>query len=131
MRSCEATIVQTSFRRFLYQGGSVSGLATVIALAAFPQLAQAQAEPAPVAAVTSEQPADAPQSADDGGEIVVTGSRIASGARTPTPVTMVSSESLQRGNPSTPVAALREGFVGLVGERDRLGHASVYRYTET
>lgn len=108
MRSCEATTVQTSFRRFLYQGGSVSGLATVIALAAFPQFAQAQAEPAPVAAVTSEQPAGASQSADDGGEIVVTGSRIASGTRTPTPVTMVSSESLQRGNPSTPVAALRD-----------------------
>lgn len=42
------------------------------------------------------------------GDIIVTGSRIASGATAATPVTIVSAAALQRGAPSTPVAALRD-----------------------
>lgn len=100
-----------SFHGHLQQGTSIPSLIAVIAMASVPQLVHAQdnaaaAEQVPTESSAGANGSDATSPAEI--DIVVTGSRIASGTKTPTPVTMISNEALQRGNPSTPVAALRD-----------------------
>ncbi|HEX8415805.1 MAG TPA: TonB-dependent receptor [Sphingomicrobium sp.] len=111
--STHATIC---LRNHLRHGASLCSLIAALAVAGMPQLAHAQSSvvaggQAEAAAQTNPVPQsgglDGPAEAGQG-EIVVTGSRIAGGSNAPTPVTIVSSEALQRGNPSTPVAALRD-----------------------
>jgi len=98
-------------RRNLRLGTSRSSLAAATLFFAAPHIAYAQNAATPAAQPASTVRAEIAGTAaapSTNGDIVVTGSRIPSGARTPTPVTVLSSVALQRGNPSTPVAALRD-----------------------
>jgi len=86
----------------LYRTSAMLTVATVLAVGvSAPAIAQDATSP-------QSATADAAPAADSAGEIVVTGSRIKSGATTATPVTILSAAALQRGAPSTPVAALRD-----------------------
>ncbi|MEO5597672.1 MAG: TonB-dependent receptor [Novosphingobium sp.] len=94
----------------LRTGVGITSLALAMAAFCAPQGAFAQEQAAPDKVIDSsaaETPGVGEEPAE-GGEILVTGSRIPTGAKSSTPVTMMSNEVLQRGNPSTPVAALRD-----------------------
>jgi len=113
---------RSTLRSGLYRTSAMLTVSSSLLLgAAMPAMAQQPAAAAAAGQVSSDATTQGSASAQNDtsngaadaapsstGEIVVTGSRIATGATAATPVTIVSAAALQRGAPSTPVAALRD-----------------------